>query len=92
MKVFIFLIVIVAVVSVMILKMRKTQAEADLVRQKAIELRKQKEKELMTPEQDMIWPVVGISQRDDPLAGEESASEEPSMTSIEYEPPEQIAS
>ena len=92
MKAFIFLILIGAVVSVMYVKMRKSQAEADLAKRKTIELRKEKERELLTPVQDMIWPVVAIYEKADPQSGDDPAIEEPSMTSIEYEPPEQIAS
>ena len=89
MKEIIFLTVVVAIVCMMILKMRKSQAEADLARQKAIQLRKEKEKEFMTPQEDMMWPVVGINEK----VGEEvSGAEELSMSTIEYEPPEQIAS
>jgi hypothetical protein len=85
MKEIIFLTVVVAIVCMMILKMRKSQAEAELVRQKAIKLRKEKEKE----KESMMWPVVGINAK---VGDKYSGFEEPSISTIEYEPPEQIAS
>jgi len=86
MKALIILAVLALVVTAVIWKMRKTQAEADLAKRKARErLRKQK-KEAVTPELDMVWPVLirPVSGKNAP--GQEPAVEEPTMTSIEFEP------
>jgi hypothetical protein len=73
-------------VAIYIRNLSKNRAEEEFARQKAIELRKKHEKESLTPTEDMMWPVVGIT-----VEGEEE-SDEPSMASIEYEAPEKIAS
>ena len=95
MKSLIFLIVVGLVVSAIIWKIRKSQAEADLARRKDIERRRKEEKEAMTPEVDMIWPVVirPLKSQGSPggpsrgaQGAEEPAVEEPMMTSIEFVP------
>jgi len=91
MKMLISLIVLVAVVFFVVQKVRKSQAEAALARRKEIARRRKREKEVVTPEMDMVWPVIVR-----PATGEGDADAEtkaePSMTSIEYEPPERAAS
>ena len=85
MKILLFLLAIFAIVALVIRNLQKTREKEALARRQAMELRKQKEKESLTPEAVMIWPVVGIKRED------KAASEEPSMTSIEYETPAKTA-
>jgi hypothetical protein len=92
MKTFIFLSFIVAVVSVLVWRMRKSQAEAAVARREEIERRKKQEKEALTPELDMIWPVIIRPVKGDQPSSADCQVEEPSMTTIEYKPPEQATS
>lgn len=92
MKAFIFLIVIAAIVSVLVWRMRKAQAEAARVRQAEIKRRRKQEKEAITPEIDMVWPVIIRPVKGDQNSSADARAEEPSMTTIEYEPPGQAAS
>lgn len=85
MKALIVLIFLALVVSGVVWKMRKSQAEADLARRKTRErLKKQKQKE-MTPEMDMVWPVMIRPVTGNNAPGQEKAEEELAMTSIECE-------
>jgi len=99
MKMFIFLIVIALVVSGMIWTMQKSRTEEDLARRKEIKRRKKHKKKALTPQKHMTWPVIirpvsNASGADSESAHleEEPLIEEPSMTAIEFEPPEHIAS
>jgi hypothetical protein len=86
MKIIIFLIFLVIVVSALMWTLRKSQAEAELERRKSAESRKKETKEAITPPADMTWPVVGPSTDENPEG--DTDVEEPSMTTIEYVPPE----
>lgn len=90
MKVLIFLIVIGLVVYALVWNMKKTQAKADLARREAINRRKEKDQEALKPDEVMIWPVIVSSTKGE--QEESSDPEEPSMTEIEYEPPERMTS
>ena len=91
MKMLVFLIVLAGIVFLVVRKVRKSQAEAALARRKEIARRRKREKENVTPELDMVWPVI-IRPATGKGASSEKAEAEPAMTSIEYEPPEQAAS
>lgn len=88
MKTLIFLAVLAAIVAVIVRQMKKSREEAERERQRAIRLRRKKEQEALKPEDDTIWPVIGIVHED----GEADTAAEPSMASIEYIPPGKIAS
>jgi len=91
MKMLIFLIVLAGIVFLVVRKVRKSQAEAALARRKEIARRRKREKKNVTPELDMVWPVI-IRPATGKGAPSEEADTEPAMTSIEYEPPERAAS
>jgi len=95
----IFLIFVVLVVSVMIWRMRKTQAEIELAKHESVERRKKQEKEALTPQEDITWPVIirpvsgnaaSVKASDPEHPEEETFVEEPSMTSIEFVPVERV--
>lgn len=90
MKMLVFLIIFALVISVLIWRMRKSQAEQVLAQRKALERRKKRQKEAITPEIDMVWPVIirPVSGKRPP--GEEAAVEEPSMAEIEFTPSEPL--
>ena len=69
MKTLIFLIFVVLVISGIVWQMRKSQAKEDLAKRKATELLRQRQKEAVTPQEDVIWPVVIR-----PVKGQGSAS------------------
>jgi hypothetical protein len=89
MKMLVFLIIFALVISVLIWRMRKSQAEQELAQRKALERRKKLQKESLTPEIDMVWPVIIR-----PVSGKrppgEAAAEEPSMAAIEFTPSDQL--
>jgi regulatory protein YycH of two-component signal transduction system YycFG len=87
MKILIFLIIIAIIFSWWFWNWRKTQAEADLARRKILERQRQLKKEEMRTE-GVTWPTVGLSTSSD--LEERADSEEPSMTTIEFVPPEQM--
>jgi hypothetical protein len=91
MKTFIILVFLALVIAAMIWKMRKFQAEALLARRKALESRKKQQKETVAQDVDIIWPVIirPVSGKNPP--GEKSATEELSMTAIEFAPSEGLA-
>lgn len=91
MKMLAFLIVLVGVVFLVVRKVRKSQAEAAVARRKEIARRRKQERENVTPELDMVWPVI-IRPATGKGASSENAEAEPTMTAIEYEPPERAAS
>jgi len=90
MKMLVFLIIFALVISLLFWRMRKSQAEQELARRKALERRKKQQKEALTPEIDMVWPVIirPVSGKHPP--GEEAADEEPSMAEIEFTPSDQL--
>lgn len=92
MKTLVFVIFIIAVVSVMVWRLRKSRAAAELVRRKEVERRKRRDKEALTQDIEMIWPVIIRPVKGDSPSSAASGVEEPSMTAIEYEPPERAAS
>ena len=100
MKALIFLLITALVVSVIVWAMRKSQAKADLARRQSIERRKKKRKEDLTPQEYMEWPVIirpvkgdgsPDAEPDSDRGGDSPAVEEPSMTTIEFEPSEKVA-
>lgn len=91
MKMLIFLVVFAGVVFLVMQKVRKSQAEAAEARRREVAKRRKREKENITPEIDMVWPVLIRPATGEGDSGKE-AEAEPSMTSIEYEPPEKAAS
>ena len=92
MKALIFLIVIGVVVFAMIWTMRKSQAEADLVRRKSIKRRKKQQKEVLTSDEDMVWPTIIRPVKGDSQSSADSEIEEPSMATIEFAPSEHLTS
>ena len=90
MKMLIFLVVFAGVVFLVVKKVRQSQAEAAQARRREIVRRRKQEKENITPEMDMVWPVLIRPTTGKGDSGEE-AEAEPAMTSIEYEPPEKAA-
>jgi len=91
MKMLVFLAVLAGVVFLVVKKVRKSDAEAALARRKELAKRRKREKKNVTPELDMMWPVI-IRPATGKGASSEGADTEPAMTSIEYEPPERAAS
>jgi hypothetical protein len=91
MKALLFLIFVAAVVAVVIWRLRKAQAEEVRARLEAIERRKKKASEHLTQDVEMIWPVIVKPTKGDGAASEVRA-EAPSMTTIEYEPPQEKVS
>ena len=89
MKALIFLTVLALIVGAVIWWLRKSQAEAVLAQRKAVERRKQKDQESLTPEIDMIWPVVVKPVTGEEAPTEENAAEELQMSTIEFESSEQ---
>jgi hypothetical protein len=92
MKALIFLVIVAAAVSVVVWRTRKAQAEEARARRQAIERRKKQQQENLAQDMDMVWPVVIRPVKGDEAAAAEEQAEEPSMTTIEYEPPEKAAS
>lgn len=91
MTTFIFLTVVILVVAAMIWKMRKSQAEADLARRKALELKRRKQKEAIAQDEQVIWPVIIRPVGGKPGEEDRPEAEEPQMTAIEFEPSEKKA-
>lgn len=87
MKMFIFLIFVAVVVSAFVWRTRKARHQAELVRRKSLEAKRKRQKEQTTSEEDTIWPVIirPVSGRKPDEAGE------PTMTAIEFEPPNKMA-
>ena len=85
MKLIIFLLAVVMVVGLVVWRLQKSHDEAESARLKSIKRRKQKEKEALTPEIDMIWPVIVRPLKGEHPGEKESTPEEPSMTEIEFE-------
>lgn len=86
MKALIFLVVLAAVFSLFFWRLKKSNAEEQAARHKAIEARKKKDQEKITPDMDMVWPVIVKPVTGKRPPGEEAKAEEPSMTTIEFEP------
>jgi hypothetical protein len=90
MKIVILLIVVALVVVGVKWKLRKDQAEAALARRQAMERMKKQKQEALAQDAEVIWPVMIR-----PVTGkgsEAEAVEEPSMTSIEFEPSRRASS
>jgi hypothetical protein len=90
MKALIILVIMGLIVSVVAWRFRNAQAEEALARREALKKRKNKDKQVMTPEIDMTWPVIVKPVRGEG-AQEEVGDEELSMTSIDFEPSDQVA-
>jgi len=95
MKAVIFLIFMVLVISGMIWSMRKSRAEADLARRQSIKQKQKQRQEAIKPLENATWPTIirplksGADGDPDHLE-EEPELEVPSMTTIEYEPPDRV--
>jgi hypothetical protein len=85
MKIFIFLIFIVLIVYALFWYRRKSEAEAALAKRESMKRVKKEDKVAITAE-DVTWPTVGESTSSD--LEEDTDNEGPSMTTIEFEPPE----
>jgi len=85
MKALIFLVLLALVVSGVVWKMRKSQAEADAARRKTRERLKKQKKEAVTPEMDMVWPVIIRPVTGNDPSAQEMADKELAMTAIECE-------
>lgn len=92
MKTLVFVIFIIAVVSVTAWRLRKSRAAAEDARRREVERRKQRDREALAQDIEMIWPVIIRPVGGDASSSAASGVEEPSMTAIEYEPPERAAS
>lgn len=90
MKTLMFLAFIALVVYGVNWYLRKAQAKADLERRKALKQKKKQRKEAISPEEVMVWPVIVKPVRGSGEA-EKEAAEEPSMTTIEFKPPDKMA-
>jgi hypothetical protein len=86
MKALIILVILALGVSVVVWKTRKARAEAELARRKSLERHKKQLKKAVTPELDMVWPVIIRPVSGKNAAGHVQAVEEPAMTAIEFEP------
>lgn len=97
MKTVIFLIFIALVIFGIFWNSKKAQAKAEAARLKSRDVVKKHQKEAMTQDYEMIWPVVIRPDKNQKASGansnsghpeEEKSVEEPLMTAIEYIPPE----
>jgi len=91
MKTFIFLVLTAVIVAVVVWRMRKSDAEADLARRKSIEHKKKQRQEAVSSEEVMIWPVIIKPVKGANPDEADSEAPEPSMATIEFESPEQMA-
>ncbi len=87
MKAVIFLVVIALVLVAVIYRMRKAQAEEIKARHEVIQKRKEKSREAMLADQEVVWPVIvktvtGDGKDIDEEGGHDA---ELAMTSIEFE-------
>lgn len=87
MKTLIFLMFVVTVVSALVWRLRKSRAEANLARRKAVERRRKQEKETLAQDPDTVWPVIIRPVRGDQAPAGSAATEELTMTAIEFSPP-----
>ena len=85
MKMLIFLIFIIPIVYALVWYWRKIDAEADRARRKSVKRVRTEKKEAISAE-DKTWPTVSLRSDDEPE--EETDYEGPSMTTIEFVPPE----
>lgn len=86
MKALLFLLILGSVVAVLVWRVRKSQAEAAHARRLERDRRKKKDSKALSQDTEIIWPVIikPVSGKRPP--GEKSAVEEPTMTSIDFEP------
>lgn len=95
MTMIIFLFLVVLLVSGIAWNLKKSREKAEKARQKSRELLQQHQKEAMTQDYEMIWPVVirpvtgGEAGAKDSDHGDPDAGlAEPTMTAVEYTPPQ----
>jgi hypothetical protein len=91
MKALVFVILIIAIVSATAWRLRKARAAAELARRKDLERRKQRDKAALAQDIEMIWPVIIRPVKGDAPSSADARVEEPSMTAIEYAPPDRAA-
>jgi hypothetical protein len=89
MKMFIILLVLLAVVGGIVRRLHKARAEEDLARRRIMERKKKQHRESITPKVDATWPVIVKPLKGDGVSDDERV-EEPAMTSIEFEPAEEL--
>lgn len=89
MKMFIILLVLLAIVGGIVRRLQKARAEEDLARRRIMERKKKQHREAITPKSDTTWPVIVKPLKGDGVADDEGL-EEPTMTSIEFEPAEEL--
>jgi hypothetical protein len=96
MKTLIFLFFIVVVIGGIFWHIKESRVKAELAQRKSRDLIRNQQKEAMTQDYEMIWPVILRPTKNQDGSGADSQSvpgeeekvvEEPSMTSIEYTPP-----
>jgi uncharacterized protein YpmB len=85
MKTIIFLIFIFLIVYALFWYWRKSEAEAALAKRESMKRVKKEDKVAITAE-DVTWPTVGESTSSD--LEEDTDNEGPSMSTIEFVPPE----
>jgi len=90
MKMLVFLIVFALIITALVWKMRKSQAEELLAKRKDLERRKKQQREAMTPEIDMVWPVIIKPVTGKRPPGEDESVPEPMMTAIEFAPSDHL--
>ncbi|NNJ66005.1 MAG: hypothetical protein HKP16_10575 [Xanthomonadales bacterium] len=94
MKAIIFLVAVALVLAAVIYRMRKAQAEEVRARHKEIQKRKEKSREAIMADQEVIWPVIVKTVKGDGSDVDEEAShdKELAMTSIEFEQEQRMSS
>jgi hypothetical protein len=89
MKMFIILLILLAIVGGVVRRLQKARAEEELAHRRIMERKKKQHREAITPKSNATWPVIVKPLKGDGVADEEAA-EEPTMTTIEYEPVEEL--
>jgi hypothetical protein len=86
MKVLIFLIVLGGAIAFLVWRDRKFQADAERTRREARNRRKRKDSAALGQDTEKIWPVIIRPVSGKQRTEDESAVEQPTMASIEFEP------
>jgi hypothetical protein len=94
MKAIIFLVAVALVLAAVNYRMRKAHKEEAKAKQKAIQKRKEKSREAILADQEVVWPVIVKTVKGDGSDGDEEAShdKELAMTSIEFEQEQRASS
>lgn len=86
MKVLIFLIVLGGAIAFLVWRDRKFQADAERAKREARNRRKRRDSEALGQDTEKIWPVIIKPVSGKQRTEDESAVEQPTMASIEFEP------